>query len=128
MQEFSIALYNAFKRNFLERFKPIAINGDKFGLLGKSFNGSMHPKNRGVEDVETINFVHHYVDYLKTDCFGFNDFSEFVALLFRELFAICQKWMFEIIGKDNGCCSNGAGKTSSARFIRSAFKQMAIYF
>ena len=81
---FAVAFHHTSIRNFLVRYKLIAVYRNKFGGRGELSNSAVHSRDRSAEDIQLVYFGREYVTNSISYHLALDDRSQEVALRDRK--------------------------------------------
>ena len=121
--ELTIAFDDAVVWNVLVGVKAVAVYQQRLGAYGQLIDGAVHGQERGVEDVDFIDFLLIYRCHGPGKRAGFDVGAQFFALRLVELLGIVEEWMIKARGQNDGRCEHGASKAATAGFIATGFDE-----
>lgn len=116
-QVFAIALDNGGVRQMLIGLEAVAINNDGLGTNSKLVEGTVHGKNRGIENVNLVDFLG--CDHPYRPCHGIahDDLTQGIALPLRELLGVIELFVGIVGWKDDSRRIDAASKATASCLV-----------
>ncbi len=104
----------------------VAIHQDELGAGAERVEGAVHGKKRRLKDVDSVNFFGANFGYRPRKAFFFNDFAQFIALVFCKLFGVVQQGVVKIFWQNNRRCEHRACQTAPTCFVAASLQKFGL--
>ena len=101
------------------RLEAVAIDNDSLGAHLQTVKSTVHSKDAGVEDIDTVDFFGRNNAYRPSHSITLNLLAQCLSLLVGELLAVVEFVVMVIGRKDHGSGIDTAGKAATARLVTS---------
>ena len=89
-------------------------------------NSTVHGKKGGIENIDFVNFFGRDDAHRPCQSLFFNHFTQGIALLFRQLLGVVQKFILKVRWQNNSSGIDRTGQTAATGLIASCLYQIFI--
>ena len=102
-------------------FEAVAVDDDGFRTDGELVEGTMHRKDRGVEDVDLVDFFWRNDAYRPRHSIAFNLLAQQIPFLLGQLLGVVEHLVLIVFRQDNSSRKDAACQTTASSLIATGF-------
>ena len=107
-------------------FKAVAVYQQMLRTDIQLVNSTVHGKKGGIENIDFVNFFGRDDAHRPCQSLFFNHFTQGIALFFRQLLGVVQKFILKVRWQNNSSGIDRTGQTAATGLIASRLYQIFI--